>query len=161
MLVVGCPPARAETESTHQFIGGGIQVSAHLGLVQVARYVAELHPDLRTLAVKRLARLQQEGHAVPPRVVDEHRHRAERWAQAAMQASTRRLENFAPLLNDMLWVNHPVADEHRYRAEVGAQAAAHATVSIRHYGVARKLRFSGYVRPSQGCNYRTRLITTP
>mmetsp|Transcript_17395 Transcript_17395/g.52121 ORF Transcript_17395/g.52121 Transcript_17395/m.52121 type:complete len:381 (-) Transcript_17395:766-1908(-) len=70
-------------DADHQFVGGGVQVSSHLGLVQVARYVAELHPDLRTLAVKRLARLQQERHAVPPRVVDEHRHRAKRGAQAA------------------------------------------------------------------------------
>jgi hypothetical protein len=66
-----------------QLVGGAIEVEAEAVAEQVARHVAELHADLRAPAGQRLARLEQERHAVPARVVDEQRDRRKRRAQAA------------------------------------------------------------------------------
>ena len=74
---------RTNAEKTRQLIGGTVDIDAHLAAVEVARHMVELHPDLRGLAVHRLAGLEQKGHAVPPGVVDEHRHRRKCGADAA------------------------------------------------------------------------------
>lgn len=46
----------------YQLVGGGVQVAHDLAAVQVAGHVAELHPDLRALAVQRLARLNNRNN---------------------------------------------------------------------------------------------------
>jgi hypothetical protein len=74
---------RRRCSLSHQLISSRVQVGSHLCLVQVAGYVTELDANLGTLAVHRFPRFEEEGHAVPPRIVDVHRYRAEGWAQAA------------------------------------------------------------------------------
>ena len=82
--------------SARQLIGGAVGVHARAVAVKAARHVVELHADLRAPAGQRLARLQQEGHAVPARVVDEQRHRRKRGAPAA-----QRREAHAPLVSEL------------------------------------------------------------
>ena len=98
----------------HQLIGGPVQVHAHLVAVQVARDMPELHPDLCSPGVQGLASLEQEGHAIPARVVDEHGHRCEGWAQAAAWQVS--VSGWARLTQDV--------DEHGRQCKVWAQAAA-------------------------------------
>mmetsp|Transcript_8867 Transcript_8867/g.21925 ORF Transcript_8867/g.21925 Transcript_8867/m.21925 type:complete len:358 (-) Transcript_8867:2504-3577(-) len=67
-----------------QLIGGHVHVGPKLVLVDVAGHVAELHADLRAARVQRLAGLEEEGHAVPARVVDVQRARRVRGRQRAL-----------------------------------------------------------------------------
>ena len=83
-LLPGRARAQQRSAKAHQLVGGAVRV-AHAVAVEAARDVVELHADLRAPARERLARLEQEGHAVPARVVDEQRDRRERGAQAAQR----------------------------------------------------------------------------
>ena len=67
----------------HQLVGSAVKVKAQAVTEEVARHVAELDTDLGAAAGQRLARLEQERHAIPARIVYEQRHRRERRAQAA------------------------------------------------------------------------------
>ena len=48
--------------------------------------MAELHTDLSPFGVKRLAGFQQEGHAIPPCVINEAGHSSKGGAQTAQYA---------------------------------------------------------------------------
>ena len=77
------PELARERSLAHQLIGSAVKVKAQAVTEQVAGHVAELDTDLGAAAGQRLARLEQERHAIPARVVYEQRHRRERRAQAA------------------------------------------------------------------------------
>mmetsp|Transcript_4173 Transcript_4173/g.15289 ORF Transcript_4173/g.15289 Transcript_4173/m.15289 type:complete len:394 (-) Transcript_4173:383-1564(-) len=71
-------------DANHKFIRDVLNSSLTLA-VHITRCVTKLHTNFCLTLVQRLARLEQERHAVPSRVVDEQRHRGKRWAQRTLR----------------------------------------------------------------------------
>ena len=81
-ISIGLPVSAA----AHQLVGAAVQihaVEAEAVAEEVAGDVAELDADLGAPVRQGLAGLEEEGHAVPARIVDEQRDRSKGGAQAA------------------------------------------------------------------------------
>ena len=99
-ISIGIPASTA----AYQLVGAAVQihaVQAEAVAEEVAGDVAELDTDLGAPVGQGLAGLEEEGHAVPARVVDEQRDRSKGGAQAA--GTGRRALSCLECVHTNLW----------------------------------------------------------